>query len=116
MLDLLLAALISSASPTAPGPLGLYRSPDGGQQAVITARPDGTSRYTFVDGRRGNVGGEGSPLICSGGKLSASGDQASWTRVGVRSTKINFASHGAKLGGTLNMLAHTSPVRPRCCV
>ena len=52
MLDLLLAALVSSASPTAPCPLGLYRSPDGDQQAVITARPDGTSRYTFVDGRR----------------------------------------------------------------
>ena len=101
MLDLLLAALVSSASPTAPCPLGLYRSPDGDQQAVITARPDGTSRYTFVDGRRGNVGEEGSPLICSGGKLSGGGDQASWTRVGVRSTKISFASHGAKLGGTL---------------
>ena len=95
----LLAALAASSSPTAACPAGLYRSADAGQQVVITVRPDGTNRYTFVDGRRGTVGGDGSLLNCTGGTLS--GGEAAWQAVDVRSTETAFHSHGTKLGGTL---------------
>ena len=42
----------------------------------------------------------GSPLNCSGGKLTA-GDSRIWTSVDVQTSEISFQSHGSKLGGTL---------------
>ena len=98
MIVALLAALAASSTPDAACPAGLYRSPDGGQ-AVITVRPDGTNRYTFIDGRRGIVGGEGSLLNCSSGTLSGGG--VAWRPVEVRRSEASFESHGTKLGGTL---------------
>jgi pimeloyl-ACP methyl ester carboxylesterase len=70
-------------------------------QAVISVRPSGTYRYTFIDGRRGDVGTPDSPLNCSSGKLSGKGEQASWTSVDARLTDVSFQSHGSKIGGTL---------------
>jgi pimeloyl-ACP methyl ester carboxylesterase len=68
---------------------------------AITVRPDGSNRYTFIDGRRGSVSDADSPLNCSNGQLSAPGEQAGWGAVELRLTEISFQSHGAKLAGTL---------------
>src|SRR5687768_1742767 len=98
MLSFSLAALAAGSSLTCP--TGLHQSADGRDPVVITTRPNGTYRYTFVGGRRGDVGASGSPLNCSSGKLVDSGG-AEWKAVAVRSTDTAFQSHGAKLVGTL---------------
>lgn len=100
MFALLAALAVVSASAT-PCPAGLYESPEGDQRVAITVRPDGTNRYTFIDGRRGGVGAEDSPLSCSSGKLLGTGSQSQWNAVQLRLTDVSFQSHGAKLGGTL---------------
>lgn len=98
MLSLSLAALAAASTLTCP--TGLHRSADGRDQAVITVRPNGAYRYSFIDGRRGEVGASGSPLNCSDGKLLGS-DLAEWRPVEVRTTETSFRSHGTKLAATL---------------
>ena len=91
MLGVLLAALFAASTPPAAAcPTGLFQS--GSQQVVITSRPNGSYRYTFTDGRRGDVGAAGSPLQCSAGQLVGDGQ---WTPVNVRMTGVSFQSHGA---------------------
>ena len=101
MLVHLLAALSAALPATAICPTGLFQSADGHEQVVIVARPTAPYRYTFLDGRRGEVGAAGSPLTCAEGKLSNAGKADGWSRVEVRSTETSFQSHGANLGGTL---------------
>ena len=106
MLTHWLAAL--TAATTAGGcPAGLFQSPDTQERVVILARSDGTSRYAYIDGRRGKVGDAASPLSCADGRLVRAVDQAAWTPVAVKSTDTDFESHGAKLGATL--LEPTNP-------
>ena len=101
LLEILLAAAALAQPVAGQCPTGLFSSPDGGSQVVITARPSGSYRYTFIDGRRGEAGVAGAPLSCADGKLFGSGQQASWVPVEVRSSEVSFQSHGTKLGGTL---------------
>jgi hypothetical protein len=75
-------------------PTGLFQSPTG-ERVVIIAKQDRPYRYSFVDGRRGDVGVAGSPLSCADGKL------VGWSPVQVRSSEASFESHGTKLGATL---------------
>ena len=100
MLGHLLAALSAVSPPAATCPAGLFASADGREQVVIVARPTGPFRYTFLDGRRGDVGVAGSLLTCAEGKLSSTGKD-SWSPVEVRRTETYFQSHGSKLGATL---------------
>ena len=100
MLIQLFAALAAVSPPPETCPTGLFQSADRRERAVITVRPTGSYRYTFIDGRRGEVGTAGSPLNCSGGKLTG-GDSQIWTSVDVQTNEISFQSHGSKLGGTL---------------
>ena len=97
MLSFSLAALAAVSALTCP--MGLHRSADGKDQAVITVRPNGAYRYTFIDGRRGDVGASGSPLSCSDGKLI--GGDGAWEPVEVRTTQTSLDSHGTKLAATL---------------
>jgi pimeloyl-ACP methyl ester carboxylesterase len=98
MLSFSLAALAAASALTCP--TGLHQSADGRAQAVITTRPNGSYRYTFVDGRRGDVGGVGAPLNCSDGKLLSS-DGTAWKEVEVRTTETTLDSHGTKLAAAL---------------
>lgn len=101
MLAYLIAALAAATAPASPCPTGLFQSPDGKQRVVIITRPETNSyRYTFLDGKRGDVGAAGAPLACADGSLIGS-DRAAWTSVDVRRTETSFQSHGAKLGATL---------------
>jgi pimeloyl-ACP methyl ester carboxylesterase len=97
----LLTALSAVLPSTANCPTGLFRSADGREQVVIVARTADSLRYTFLDGRRGDVGAAGSPLNCSEGRLASTGQADSWSPVEVRSTEASFQSHGATLGATL---------------
>ena len=96
-------AALSAASGSLAGacPTGLFESAGSQERVVITARPTGSYRFTFIDGRRGDVGTADSPFNCTGGKLIGKGGQASWSAVDVRLTEVSFQSHGARLGGTL---------------
>src|SRR5687768_4036703 len=97
MLGLLLAALLAASTPPAGAcPTGLFQS--GSQQVVITSRPNGSYRYTFTDGRRGDVGAAGSSLSCADGRLVGGGE---WTAVAIRKTDVSFQNHGTKLSGML---------------
>lgn len=91
----------ATPAPAANCPTGLLKSPDSASQVVITQRPSGSYRYTFTDGRRGDVDAADSPMSCVGGKLVAKDTQAGWSPVEVRLTEVTFESHGTKMGGTL---------------
>ena len=97
MLSFSLAALAAASALTCP--TGLHRSADGREQTVITVRANGTYRYTFIDGRRGEVGTSGSPLNCADGKLL--GADGAWSPVEIRTTQTTFDSHGTRLAATL---------------
>lgn len=101
MLDYLLAAAVVATPVSVECPTGLFKSPDAALQVVITARTPGKYRYTFIDGRRGDVGVADSPLTCSAGKLVGTSEQANWNAVNVRQADVAFQSHGTKLSGTL---------------
>lgn len=100
MLVPLLAALATVQTSPAACPTGLFQSPDRREQVVIVARPSSGFRYTYIDGRRGEVGAAGAPLYCAEGKLIGS-QGARWAPAEVRSSETSFQSHGAKLGATL---------------
>ena len=105
----LFAAMAAAAAPAGPCPTGLFQSSDGQQRAIILARADTNSyRYTLLDGRRGDVGAAGAPLVCADGLLIGS-DKAAWTPVDVRRTETSFQSHGSKLGATLLEPTGTGP-------
>lgn len=102
MLGLLLSAFAAASAPAVVScPAGLYQSPEGREKVVITVRPDGSNRYTFIDGRRGDVGVAGSPLACWAGQLAGHGGHWNWNPVEVRRTESSFQSHGINLRGTL---------------
>ena len=82
---------------------GLYRSPDGEQQAAAYHLADGSMRYTLADGNRGPVG-PGGLLSCDGDVMrTTSGRQpeGTWERVPLRITESRFQSHGTELAGVL---------------
>lgn len=109
MLEFLLAAMAMAAPLPVECPTGLFKSGDGLQQVVLTTRPNGVYRYTFVDGRRGDVGADESPLSCSAGSLLTKSDGARWSPVPLRLTELSFESHGTKLAGTLVEPPGTGP-------
>jgi hypothetical protein len=96
----MLISWLAAAAASAIGacPTGLFQSP-AEEAVVILPRPDKPYRYSFVDGRRGDVGTAGSPFRCIEGQLV--GGQANWTPVAVKSTEASFQSHGSKLEATL---------------
>ena len=96
----LIAALAAAQGLPAECPVGLFQSPDRREQVVVVARPAQPYRYTFIDGRRGDVGASEAPLSCSHGKLVADNGM-NWAPVEVRSRETTFRSHGAKFGATL---------------
>ncbi len=98
----MLLPLLAAAALASPGacPTGLFQSPDGREQVVITSRPS-DYRYAFIDGRRGTLGGDGAELRCEEGKLVSSNRSVVWKAVEVKSSETSFQSHGAKLGATL---------------
>ena len=109
MLELLLAAAASQAAAQGDCPIGLFKPPDGAEQAVLTARPSGDFRYMYADGRRGTPGTVDSPLTCKGGQLLGKGGQLPWSPVEIRTTDVSFDSHGAKMSGTLLEAAGPGP-------
>jgi pimeloyl-ACP methyl ester carboxylesterase len=78
---------------------GLYRSPDGLDQAAVTNPAGVPARYTFPDGRRGALGAPGSTLSCANGAIRGSG--GNWTPVPLKFTSVSFTSHGTRLSGQL---------------
>ncbi|MDQ8756195.1 alpha/beta hydrolase [Sphingosinicella sp. LHD-64] len=65
-------------------------------------RPADRLRYTFADGRRGEVGAAESPLRCDRDQLVGAGDRsAPWVRVALNLTETQFTSHGQSLHGVL---------------
>ena len=76
--------------------VGLYRSASGSEQAVISVGGSGQLRYTFVDGRRGSVGGL---LRCENGSIRS--DASEWSAVPLKLTETKFNSHGQQLTGVL---------------
>ncbi len=100
-LTLLAGASLAAPSPALACEPGLYRSPDGSAQVAVT-KPSERLRYTYNDGRRGEVGAAGSPLRCDQGRLlGADGADAPWTPVALRLTTAEFSSHGDRLHGVL---------------
>lgn len=98
---LLLCAGLAAPVPAVACDPGLYRSPDGSAQVAVT-KPGERLRYTFTDGRRGELGAAGSPLRCDRGRLVGSGGAAGpWTAVELRLIETEFSSHGDRLRGVL---------------
>jgi len=94
------AALLAHGAAGACAP-GLYREPGGSAQVVLT-RPAERLRYTFTDGRRGEVGAGDSPLRCAGARLAGRDDPATaWIPVPLDRTESAFDSHGTRLHGVL---------------
>jgi pimeloyl-ACP methyl ester carboxylesterase len=62
--------------------------------------PGGPVLYSFRDGARGVLGGEGAALVCQGGSLVGA-DGASWQRIETRTTRTTFDVDGATLVGEL---------------
>ena len=97
-----LLALAAIAVPARACETGLYRSPDGLEQAALTKRGDGSIRYTLADGRRGQLGDAQGLLHCKAGVVqSPSSPALEWQRVPLRMTESRFASHSQTLSGVL---------------
>ncbi len=81
---------------------------EAGKPPVVISNPTGGTgapeRYTFVDGRRGDVNGKDGLVRCIDGAVSvrqADGGHASLPRVALRETPVRFKSHGTELAGVL---------------
>ncbi|WP_430389290.1 alpha/beta hydrolase family protein [Dyella sp. 20L07] len=82
---------------------------DVGKPPVVISNPtangeDAPERYTFLDGRRGDVNGADAPVRCEQGQVSvrgADGRYIAQPMIPLRETSTHFSSHGAKLAGVL---------------
>lgn len=80
-----------------------------GKQVVVISNPTSTSanapeRYTFLDGRRGDVNAAGGPVRCEQGTVRVKGDDgayAAWNKLPLIETPTRFKSHGTELAGVL---------------
>ncbi len=97
----LAASSIAGACPT-----GLYRSPDGQDQAAVVEPTPGLFRYMTQDGRRGQLGA-GSELTCVDGVVRS--PAGAWTQVSLKLTESRFRSHGEMLSGVLIEPPSTGP-------
>ena len=98
------AAAFALATPAWACETGLYRSPDGREQATIVHLPDGSIRSTFTDGRRGPFGGPNALLACDNDEVrsaGANGPDSAWTKVPLTLTETKFKSHEQMLSGVL---------------
>ncbi|HET6553391.1 MAG TPA: alpha/beta hydrolase [Dyella sp.] len=97
---------LSMAAPTACR-YGVYG--EIGKSPVAISNPtsngaDAPERYTFVDGRRGDVNGADGLVRCAEGAVSvrqADGNYVVQSRVALRETPTRFKSHGTELAGML---------------
>lgn len=84
---------------------------DAGDRVVIT-NPVGTNsktRYTFLDGRKGDVNGDDTLVRCENDQVAVKGMDgkfAAWKRVEISETAVHFTSHGTKLSGVLMEPSH----------
>lgn len=85
---------------------GLYRSPDGREQAAIAEPAPGMLRYMMQDGRRGPVAA-GSELSCVDGSIRS--PSGAWGKVPLTLTETSFRSHGEMLSGVLIEPPSTGP-------
>jgi len=79
-----------------------------GKSLVVISNPTGGAgapeRYTFLDGRRGDVNGADSPVRCADGQVGvrdANGGYVTQPVLPLRETPAQFTSHGTKLAGVL---------------
>ncbi len=80
-----------------------------GQEIVVVSNPTGSradapERYTFLDGRRGDVNAADGPVRWENGIVSVKapdGRYASWPKRPLKETPTRFTSHGASLAGVL---------------
>lgn len=91
-----------------------------GKPPVVISNPTGDGaqapeRYTFLDGRRGNVNAPNAPVRCEQGAVSVRQDdghyatQPAWT---LRETPTRFKSHGTELAGMLIEPAQSKGKQP----
>jgi len=102
----MLGGLLAASAAQAACDGGVYR---GGakDEAVVVMRPSAPAgaapRYTFLDGRRGDVAA-GGEVRCEGGALQVKGRDgayAAWAKVPLVETPTRFASHDTELAGVL---------------
>src|SRR5579859_2201613 len=105
----LITLFIAGAACAAPAACryGVYGGP--GKPPVVISNPtasgaDAPERYTFLDGRRGDVNGADAPVRCAQGQVSvrgADGRYVAQPMVPLHETPAHFSSHGTKLAGVL---------------
>lgn len=100
---------VTCAAPALACDTGLYRN---GREFVAITKPAAALRYTFDDGRRGEVEAPQSTLRCESGSLYSAQSTAAWTRVPLKMTPTKFESHNVKLSGTLIQLPGGSGTSP----
>ncbi len=112
-------ALLLSSMPGAADPCrtGVFRPADSENAVIVTKRDSDDYRFTFLDGRRGVVGGEDSPVECArGGEVvrvrGADGTVREWARVPLVETPASFTNLDAKFAARLIEPATTDPNRP----
>ncbi len=87
--------------------VGIYQSADS---FVTITRRDERVRYTFNDGRTGNIG-EGAPIECGEGSIQI--DRSSiWQKQAMLVTNTEFESLGVRLSGQLIEPAEAGPNTP----
>ncbi|RAO75165.1 alpha/beta hydrolase family protein [Dyella jiangningensis] len=92
---------------------------EAGKPPVVISNPTGGAgapeRYTFIDGRRGDVNGKDGLVHCARGAVSVRQGDGSYVvqpRVALRETPTRFKSHGAELAGVLIEPASTNGKPP----
>lgn len=90
-----------------------------GKPRVVISNPTGGAnapeRYTFIDGRRGDVNGKDGLVRCAQGEVSVrqdNGRYATQPRQALRETPVRFKSHGTELAGMLIEPASTHSKPP----
>jgi uncharacterized protein len=89
---------------------GVYGN--GDKERVVITNPIGAgakTRYTFIDGRKGDVNAEGGLVECENDQVrmkEADGRFTAWNRVKIRETPVHFTSHDTKLSGVLMESEH----------
>lgn len=82
---------------------------EAGKSPVVISNPtargaQAPERYTFIDGRRGDVNADDAPVRCEQGVVSvrqADGRFLAQPKVDLRETPTRFKSHGTELAGVL---------------
>ena len=92
---------------------------EAGKPPLVISNPTGGAsapeRYTFIDGRRGDVNGKDGLVRCARDTVSvrlSDGNYIVQPRVALRETPARFKSHGAELAGVLIEPASTNGKPP----